>query len=349
MSAQLYKTQSGRLFHAGAIAIVTVGLPARGKTHICRSLRRYLNWVGVKSDVFHVGDYRRKLVGPEPNDFFDPANQATAAIRANIVQAALRDMISWFHKGGQVGILDATNTMRSKREELHRLLTVQGVEVIFVESVCDIPEIIEGNIMGVKVSSPDYVGWDPEEAKLDFQRRIDNHVKYYQTLDENDSDMSFIKIINLEKVIINKVKGYLQTKIVYYLMNLHITNRAVYFVKTAACHQEDSRVSNPRLSEEGLNYARALRDVILSRHDENTRAGQRNRDLKIWTSTGASSIQTGKEFLESFENKDSLISDVPHEATPPESVLLQPRKALVQMDAGVCRGLSPEQIKVIAF
>lgn len=36
--AQLYCTESGRLFHSGKIALVTVGLPARGKTSVLRKL-----------------------------------------------------------------------------------------------------------------------------------------------------------------------------------------------------------------------------------------------------------------------------------------------------------------------
>lgn len=36
--AQIYSTQSGRLFHAGKIALVLVGLPARGKTYVTRQI-----------------------------------------------------------------------------------------------------------------------------------------------------------------------------------------------------------------------------------------------------------------------------------------------------------------------
>ena len=38
--------------------IVMVGLPARGKTYISRMLDMYLNWIGVNTRVFNLGEYR---------------------------------------------------------------------------------------------------------------------------------------------------------------------------------------------------------------------------------------------------------------------------------------------------
>ena len=73
MVAPLYTTASGLLFHAGKILVITVGLPARGKTHICRALERYLRWMGVKTQVVSLGDYRRKTIGGAqqlPPDYF---------------------------------------------------------------------------------------------------------------------------------------------------------------------------------------------------------------------------------------------------------------------------------------
>ena len=73
MVAPLYTTASGLLFHAGKILVVTVGLPARGKTHISRALERYLRWAGIKTLVVSLGDYRRKTLGGAqklPSDYF---------------------------------------------------------------------------------------------------------------------------------------------------------------------------------------------------------------------------------------------------------------------------------------
>jgi hypothetical protein len=75
MVAPLYTTDSGLLFHAGKILILTVGLPARGKTHISRALERYLRWMGVKTQVVSLGDHRRKTLGGAqklPHDYFTP-------------------------------------------------------------------------------------------------------------------------------------------------------------------------------------------------------------------------------------------------------------------------------------
>lgn len=89
--------------------IVTVGLPARGKTYISKKLTRYLNWIGVptrgkasrrgarqwKVNVkttdplslppaleFNVGQYRRECVKIYKSfEFFRPDNEEGLKIR----------------------------------------------------------------------------------------------------------------------------------------------------------------------------------------------------------------------------------------------------------------------------
>ena len=49
----------------------------------------------------------------------------------------------------------------------------------------------------------------------------------YETLD--DSDGSYIKLVDVgSECIINQVKGFLQSKICHYLMNLHIKPRSIW-------------------------------------------------------------------------------------------------------------------------
>lgn len=102
MAAPLYTTSSGLLWHAGKILIVVAGLPARGKTHISRSLERYLRWNGVTIEVFSLGDYRRKLLGHAkdlPPDYFtygEPHNSVMFSPRLVKIRESMRDADSPF-------------------------------------------------------------------------------------------------------------------------------------------------------------------------------------------------------------------------------------------------------------
>nr|BAH12949.1 unnamed protein product [Homo sapiens] len=62
--------------------IVMVGLPARGKTYISKKLTRYLNWIGVPTREFNVGQYRRDVVKTYKSfEFFLPDNEEGLKIR----------------------------------------------------------------------------------------------------------------------------------------------------------------------------------------------------------------------------------------------------------------------------
>ena len=50
--------------------ICMVGLPARGKTYIAKKLSRYLNWIGINTSVFNVGEYRRKATNEYNSHLF---------------------------------------------------------------------------------------------------------------------------------------------------------------------------------------------------------------------------------------------------------------------------------------
>ena len=138
------------------LALVMVGLHARGKTYSARKISRFLSWRGIQTQVFNVGNYRRNLSGAKvPHLFFDPQNEEGMQARRQAAQAALNDMLDWFESGGEVGIYDATNSTRKRRDWVREILKGKGIEVTFLESICDDSSIIESNIRATKISSPD--------------------------------------------------------------------------------------------------------------------------------------------------------------------------------------------------
>ena len=162
------------------LAVVMVGLPARGKSYTARRIERYLSWLGYCTGVFNVGEYRRARVGAHvPHSFFDPDNPQGEEARRSVAMVALEDMVAWLTDAGQVAIYDATNSTRGRRAMVRARCERAGFQVLFIEIRCDDPHIIEANIRSTKLSSPDYENTDPDEAVTDFRARIAHYQRVY--------------------------------------------------------------------------------------------------------------------------------------------------------------------------
>jgi broad specificity phosphatase PhoE/predicted kinase len=297
------------------IAIVMVGLPARGKTFVARKLQRYLSWLGHRTLWVNVGDYRRARAGAkQPAGYFSPENTATKDERASFAKAALDDLLAWFAKDGQVGIYDAANTELSRRDMIQARCAAAGVRVMFVETICEDQTIVDANVRRNKLQLPDYAGIDAEAAFRDFQTRIEQYQKTYVSV--GDSEGSYVKVVDAgQKFVVNRVEGYLCSRIVFFLMQIRPTDRPIWLTR----HGESKfnvlgRIGGDApLTDRGEEYARALAAFMK----------ERAATLPVWTSTLQRTIATAEPL-----------------GSGPVTW-----RALDEIDAGVCDGMTYQEIR----
>lgn len=270
------------------MVVVMVGLPARGKTHMARRMARYLTWLGKRARVFNVGNYRREHLGADqPASFFDPANPEGMAARRRMAEAALDDVFAWLDRGGEVALYDATNSTRRRRAWVADQCAARGVGVLFVESRCDDPDVIEANIRETKLSSPDYQGRAATEAVADFRERIAFYERAYEPLGDGDGDASWVSVIDLgNRVVLNRLQGYWPGRLVTFLTHLHTVPRRVFLVR----HGESAYNAAGRIGGDSSLTARgrAFADN-LARFLE---AELGDRTVRVWTSTLRRSLET---------------------------------------------------------
>jgi broad specificity phosphatase PhoE/predicted kinase len=300
------------------LVIVMVGLPARGKTYIARKIARYLNWLGLDTKVFNVGQYRRSRLGAQqPATFFDPDNEEGKKARLHMAIAALDDMVEWLIEGGVVGIYDATNSTEARRRLVLSRLKQENMEVLFIESICEDPAVIEQNIRETKLSSPDYANMDPVQAVEDFRKRIKNYEKTYETI--KDDTLSYVKVIDIgRKVISNRIESYLASRVVFFLMNLHIVPRKIYFTRHGQSEFNAlGRIGgDSELTKLGDDYAHRLAEWVHQNIPPD------KKELMIFTSTMKRTIQSTQYI-------------------PARKIRL---KALDEIDAGEFDGLTYQEI-----
>ncbi|MCB9663269.1 MAG: histidine phosphatase family protein [Alphaproteobacteria bacterium] len=274
------------------VALVMVGKPARGKTYTARRLARYTNWLGYRSRVFNVGTYRRERLGAgQPASFFSPDNREGRAAREAMAEAAVDDLLAWLVADGEIAVLDATNSTRRRRAWIRGRCEAAGVQPVFVEVVCERPEVIARNVREVKVDSPDYVGRSKDHAIEDFFARIREYDRVYETLDPtHDADVSYVRLIDMgERIELNRIEGFLPGQLVVFLMHLHDLQRPVYLTRHGeSLFNVENRIGgDPDLSPAGQAYAANLRSWV-AEHLPTT------QPLTVWTSTLRRTAQTAQ-------------------------------------------------------
>jgi 6-phosphofructo-2-kinase/fructose-2,6-biphosphatase 2 len=165
----------------------------------------------------------------------------------------------------------------------------EGMTLIFLESICDDPAVIAANVaLKVSMGDPDYKDTSPEDAKRDFLRRIKEYEAVYETVTE--PHLSYFKIRNVgDQVTVCRIHGYLQSRIAFYLMNLHLKPRSIFFSRVSHAPGQSHRYpssliylciclsfkhgesqynvegkigGDADLSERGFKYSKALPDLI---------------------------------------------------------------------------------------
>mmetsp|Transcript_7447 Transcript_7447/g.20652 ORF Transcript_7447/g.20652 Transcript_7447/m.20652 type:complete len:668 (+) Transcript_7447:64-2067(+) len=187
----------------------------------------------------------------------------------------------------RIAILDATNstnerrkwilTVCAQRSEQYKQADVnKRIGVLFVESICDDPDLLAENFR-VKISScPDFDGLAHEEALHALKSRIQKYESRYETI-ENSAHQSFIKIFNLNRTLmVNHVYGRLAKVVLPAIMAWNTGSRPIYLSRageTAAMEQymkqKDTgdnklyeRRRSDRLGQRGLRFRDALCSFI---------------------------------------------------------------------------------------
>jgi broad specificity phosphatase PhoE len=196
---------------------------------------RYLNWGGFESVEFNVGSYRRKIgLASADSNFFAANNADAKRVRDEMAMAVQESMYAWIKDTSsnkrRVAIFDATNTTISRRKALAKKARSEKVFLLFIESICDDPKVLQQNYK-LKLANDDYKDVDGESALKDFVSRVEAYEQVYEPIqdDEDNERISYVKMINVgQKVITRNCTGYLPSQVALYLSNLHINPRKIY-------------------------------------------------------------------------------------------------------------------------
>ncbi|XP_054268628.1 6-phosphofructo-2-kinase/fructose-2,6-bisphosphatase-like isoform X1 [Macrosteles quadrilineatus] len=302
------------------LVVAMVGLPARGKTVLSHKLNRYLNWNGLKSKVFSISFYRRKHIELyDSHEIFRADNEEAYEIIQQSAKEAMEDALDFLKSEGKIAILDGTHATPKTRQNTFDFFAKQyNFKVLFLECICDDDMILERNIKEILQFSKDYKHMTKEKALDDFHHKIEHFMEQYEPINpREESKYTYIKVFNDgENVSVHRINGPYQSNILSFVSSFKPGARTLYFSRHGESeYNVVGRIGGDTdLSPRGRMYAKTLATYI---NDANI------PDLHVWTSEKRRTKQTAAGI-----------------AAPSEPV-----EALNELDAGICEGLSYEEMQ----
>lgn len=334
------------------VLLCMVGLPARGKSYITAMLKRYLAWTGFPVMVFNAGNLRRQegMSGAD-STFFSSTDESAAARREQIASRCMKEAIDWLanQMDVSVAIFDATNTTKKRRRIItEKCKEIPGITPLFVESICDDPEVLEANYR-LKLGNDDYKNTDPAAARADFLERVKLYEERYETImdDEVDGQIRYIKLFNVgQKVVLKHCDGYAPSNIGFYLSNIHITPRRIWLARHAQNRDQQRGILGGHagnLTKQGKKYCRALSAHVHKASQEIEAGG--GRHVLILTGTAPVHQATCDTLSSSGGSAVPRDPDLAAATEAAKSYPVMSTSLLNELDGGDCNGMSYDQIK----
>lgn len=277
--------------------IIMVGLPARGKSFYASKLAQYCAWLGYRVRIFNAGSYRRNMLGADSarSDFFDPHIREFREERERIAKICFSDCLDWLSAEGECAIYDATNVTRARRDYLAQECAARGFDHLFIESLCDDPDLLSRIISEKVTHSPDYAGADEKNAREDFLRRV----THYESITEPVNEAcSLIRARNFgEKAEKNFLfKNEFFEEVFSYIKNIRGVKKNIYLSRhgETTFNPENRIGGDPSLTEKGKEMARLLAAYFAS------------KDISIMTSSKKRTKETADFFQQESKEFEAL-------------------------------------------
>lgn len=182
--------------------VLLVGLPASGKSTVCKQLADLLNRQGYKSLIYNAGNIRRAMTsGFSDSEFFNPNNKRASQQREIYAKMCLDNMMEDLKANRiNVGFLDATNSTAERRRLMLSLIYASGVQLsnVFVLDIsCTDKKLLNYNITS-KAFNLDYQGCDIATSIADFKKRSEHYFTVYEApLEEEFADFKNVTCLSI--------------------------------------------------------------------------------------------------------------------------------------------------------